>query len=183
MHKNPWKITGEKQVYNNPWIILTEYDVINPRGGKGIYGKVHFKNVAVGVLALDQDRNIYLVGQYRFAIDAYSWEIPEGGSPENTDPVLGARRELKEETGLVAENWELLLTMHLSNSVSDELAYVYLATGLVQETAEPEETEELMIRKIAFEEAVQMVESAEITDSMSVAAILKLKLLLLEGKI
>lgn len=183
MYKNPWKITGEKQVYNNPWIILTEYDVINPRGGKGIYGKVHFKNVAVGVLALDQDRNIYLVGQYRFAIDAYSWEIPEGGSPENTDPVLGARRELKEETGLVAENWELLLTMHLSNSVSDELAYVYLATGLVQETAEPEETEELMIRKIAFEEAVQMVESAEITDSMSVAAILKLKLLLLEGKI
>lgn len=183
MHKNPWKITGEKQVYNNPWIILTEYDVINPRGGTGIYGKVHFKNVAVGVLALDQDRNIYLVGQYRFAIDAYSWEIPEGGSPENTDPVLGARRELKEETGLVAENWELLLTMHLSNSVSDELAYVYLATGLVQETAEPEETEELMIRKIAFEEAVQMVESAEITDSMSVAAILKLKLLLLEGKI
>lgn len=183
MYKNPWKITGEKQVYNNPWIILTEYDVINPRGGKGIYGKVHFKNVAVGVLALDQDRNIYLVGQYRFAIDAYSWEIPEGGSPENTDPVLGARRELKEETGLVAENWELLLTMHLSNSVSDELAYVYLATGLVQETAEPEETEELMIRKIAFEEAVQMVGSAEITDSMSVAAILKLKLLLLEGKI
>ncbi len=183
MLENPWKIEASKKIYENPWISLTEFDVINPGGGKGIYGKVHFKNLAVGVIVLDEYGNTFLVGQYRFTTDQYSWEIPEGGCPEGTDPLESAQRELKEETGLVAADWQPLLQMHLSNSVSDELAMVYLATGLLQETAAPEETEQLQVKKIPFEEAFQMVEKGMITDSMSVAAILKIKLLLAEGKL
>ena len=183
MHENPWKIEAAKKIYENPWISLTEFDVINPGGGKGIYGKVHFKNLAVGVIVLDEDMHTWLVGQYRFVTDQYSWEIPEGGCPEGTDPLTSAQRELKEETGLVAAHWQPLLQMHLSNSISDELAMIWLATGLSQEAAEPEETEQLQLKKIPFEEAFQMVEHGLITDSISVAAILKIKLLLAEGKL
>jgi len=123
------------------------------------------------------------VGQYRFTLNNYSWEIPEGGSPEGTDPLENVQRELKEETGLQAANWQVLLQMHLSNSVSDELAIIYLATGLIQLEAEPEETEQLVVKKMPFEKVYRMVEKGEITDSMSVAAILKLKLLMVEGKL
>ncbi len=180
---NPWKIITEKKVYDNPWIQLTEFDVINPGGGKGIYGKVHFKNTAIGVVVLDENRNIWLVGQFRFTIDQYSWEIPEGGGLIGVDPLVGAKRELLEETGLVAKHWEPLLKMHLSNSVSDELAVVYLATDLTQKTAEPEETEQLQIKKLPFEKVYEMVEQELITDSMTVAAVYKIKLMLLKGKL
>ncbi len=183
MEKNPWKIKGEKSVYENPWISVTEYDVLNPAGNKGIYGKVHFKNIAVGIVVLDEKMNIYLVGQYRFPLNEYSWEIPEGGSLVGNDPLENAKRELLEETGLLARNWQQLLKMHLSNSVSDELAIVYLATDLVQEEAKPEETEQLVVKKIPFNEAYNMVEAGTITDSISVAAIIKIKLLLAEGKL
>jgi 8-oxo-dGTP pyrophosphatase MutT (NUDIX family) len=183
MDKNPWMINGENEVYSNPWISVTEYDVINPGGGKGIYGKVHFKAIAVGIFVLDDEMNTYLVGQFRFPLNAYSWEIPEGGAPEGTDALESAKRELQEETGLKAAHWELLLQMHLSNSVSDELAIVYLATGLTQHASFPEETEQLTVKKIPLAEAFQMVETGLITDSISVAAILKIKLLLLEGKL
>lgn len=180
---NPWKIIASKQIYDNPWIQLTEYDVINPGGGKGIYGKVHFKNTAIGVVVLDESLNTWLVGQYRFPIDQYSWEIPEGGGLIEVDPLEGAKRELLEETGLVAADWEPLITMHLSNSVSDELAIVYLATSLTQKTAEPEETEQLQILKLPLEKVYEMVEAGQITDSMTVAAIYKIKLMLLQGKL
>lgn len=183
MEKNPWVINGEKNIYSNPWISVTEYDVTNPGGGKGIYGKVHFKNSAVGVIVLDESFNTYLVGQFRFPTDCYSWEIPEGGCPEGLDPLESAKRELLEETGLKADNWQLLMNMHLSNSVSDEWAIVYLATGLTQHEAAPEETEQLTVKKLPFEEAWQMVENGTITDSMSVAAIIKTKLLLAGGKL
>ena len=181
MEKNPWVIKGEKKVYANPWISVTEYDVINPSGSKGIYGKVHFKNLAVGVMVLDEFENTYLVGQYRFALKAYSWEIPEGGVKLGEDSLDGAKRELLEETGLKATNWIHLLQLHLSNSVSDELAIIYLATGLTQHEAKPEETEQLVVKKLPFEEAFQMVEVGTITDAISVASILKLKLLLEKG--
>ncbi|MCW3087853.1 MAG: mismatch repair protein MutT [Sediminibacterium sp.] len=183
MEKNPWKIVGEKAVYSNPWISVTEYDVVNPGGGEGIYGKVHFRNTAVGILVLDEQRNTWLVGQYRFVLDAYSWEIPEGGSPLGTDPLESAKRELLEETGLEADHWQLLQKMHLSNSVSDEFAIIYLATILTQHEAQPEETEQLAIRKLPLEEAWQMVDDGTITDSMSVAALIKVRLLLAEGKL
>lgn len=180
---NPWKITGQKNVYDNPWISVTEYDVINPSGGKGIYGKVHFKNLAIGIIPLDKSLNTWLVGQYRFSLSQYSWEIPEGGGLLDLDPLDSAKRELLEETGLLANQWELLLKMHLSNSVTDELAIIYLARDLEQHIPEPEETEQLTIKKIPFDEAYQMVEVGIITDSITVAAILKIKLLILNGQI
>jgi 8-oxo-dGTP pyrophosphatase MutT (NUDIX family) len=183
MEQNPWKVIAEKNIYDNPWINLTEFDVINPGGGKGIYGKVHFKNIAVGVIVLDDSLNTYLVGQYRFTLNAYSWEIPEGGGILGTDPLASAKRELVEETGLVANRWQKLFDMHLSNSVSDEIGIVFLARDLKQGKAAPEETEQIAIKKIPFAEAVEMVENGKITDSMSVAAIYKVQLLLAQGKL
>jgi 8-oxo-dGTP pyrophosphatase MutT (NUDIX family) len=180
---NPWTVLNERIVYDNKWIGLTEYDVLNPGGGKGIYGKVRYKNLAIGVLPLDDEGNTWLVGQYRFVLNAYSWEIPEGGGDPALPPVESARRELLEETGLVAAEWLPLMEMHLSNSVSDERAYMFLARGLEQREAEPEETEQLVVRKLPFEEAYRMVERGEITDSMSVASILKVKLMLVQGQL
>ncbi|MFK7979049.1 MAG: NUDIX domain-containing protein [Saprospiraceae bacterium] len=181
--KNPWKITKSKTAYDNPWIKITHNEVINPSGNEGIYGVVHFKNYAVGVLPLDQDLNTYLVGQYRFPLNAYSWEIPEGGCPESTNILATAKRELKEEVGLIANIWTPLLTMHLSNSVSDEIAHLFIAQDLVEGIAEPEETEELVVKKLPFAEVYQMVMDGAITDSMSVAAILKAKILMEQGDI
>jgi len=171
---NPWSVIGSREVYENQWISLTEYDVINPAGGKGIYGKVHFRNVAVAILAVDEQDRVCLVGQYRFTIDRYSWEIPEGGCPIGTDPLEAAKRELKEETGLVASEWTRLQEMHLSNSVSDELGIIYLATGLAQHEAQPEETEQIVVRHVPLREAYRMVTENIITDSLSVAGIQKL---------
>lgn len=176
--KNPWQIIAEKKIYDNKWINITEYDVINPNGGKGIYGKVHFKNLAIGIIVLDDELNTYLVGQFRFALNEYSWEIPEGGGPLEIDPLESAKRELLEETGLVANDWKLILKMHLSNSVTDEYSLIYLARQLEQHTAMPEETEQLIVKKIPFHEAWQMVENGLITDAMSVAAFQKVKLML-----
>lgn len=174
--KNPWTILNAKVRYDNPWITLTEYDVLNPKGGKGIYGKIHFKNLAIGIIALDKENNLYLVGQYRFPLDQYSWEIPEGGGPLGIDPLASAKRELLEETGLKAESWEKFLEMHLSNSVSDEFGIIYLASELSQHQAMPEDTEELIIKKVPFDAAYEMLSRGEITDSLTVAALLKLKL-------
>lgn len=182
-HHNPWTILKEKKIYDNPWISLTEFDVLNPSGGKGIYGKVHFKNHAIGIIPLDKDLNTYLVGQYRFALNKYSWEIPEGGGPLGIDLLESAKRELKEETGLVAEEWTQISDFHLSNSVTDEYGCIFLARDLTQEEAMPEETEELLVKKVPFEEAYQMVEQGIITDSVAVTAILKVKILLLQGKL
>jgi len=181
--ENPWKITSQKEIYSNPWIGLTEYQVINPSGNPGIYGKVHFKNVAIGVFPLDDDLNTYLVGQFRFALGQYSWEMPEGGGPLGIEPLESAKRELLEETGLKAREWSELQRIHLSNSVSDELGIVYLARGLEQFEAEPEDTEQLEVRKVPFEKVYEMVCNNEITDSLTVAAVLKIKVLLLEQKL
>jgi len=179
--ENPWRTLGKQEVYDNPWINVTVYDVINPSGGNGIYGKVHFKNIAIGVLVIDEDQHTCLIGQYRFAIDAYTWEIPEGGCPEGSDPLESAKRELLEEAGLEAKQWKELLRMHLSNSVSDELAIVYLASDLIQRTPQPEETEQLSIKKLPLQDAFAMVESGEITDAISVAALQRAALVLERG--
>lgn len=181
--ENPWKTVSHENVYDNPWINVTEYQVINPSGNPGIYGKIHFKNVAIGVIPLDANMNTYLVGQYRFVLNQYCWEIPEGGGPEGSDPLESAKRELLEETGLKATEWTEILQMHLSNSVSDELSIIYLARGLDQHEAEPEDTEELLVNKIPFEEVYRMVNAGEITDSVTVAAVLKVKLMQLENRL
>jgi 8-oxo-dGTP pyrophosphatase MutT (NUDIX family) len=181
--ENPWQVLSSREIYNNPWINLTEHQVVNPGGGKGIYGQVHFKNLAIGVVVLDETDHTWLVGQYRFTLDEYSWEIPAGGCPLDSDPLETAKRELLEETGISANGWTEIQRMHLSNSVSDELAIIYLARDLGYGTAEPEETEQLQVKKVAFEDAYQMVSSGQITDSLSVAAILKLKLMKAEGNL
>src|SRR5262245_51962291 len=135
---NPWRTLSSEVRYDNPWITVTHRDVLNPSGGPGIYGVVRYKNLAIGILPVDADGNTWLVGQYRYPTGVYSWEIPEGGGDPVLDPLVSAQRELREETGLEASHWRLLLNLQLSNSVSDELAYVFLGTGLTQGESSPE---------------------------------------------
>lgn len=179
---NPWITLSSQKIYENPWISLTEHKVINPGGGNGIYGEVHFKNLAIGIIPLDKDNNTWLVGQYRYALKQYSWEIPEGGGLLDDDPLLSAKRELLEETGIKADEWIEIQKIHLSNSVSDELGLIYLARQLSFGESSPEESEDLIVRKLPFETAYQMVLNGEITDSLSVAAILKVKILSIQDK-
>lgn len=182
-NENPWKITKTEEIYDTPWIKLVRHEVIHPSGNPGVYSVTHFKNLAIGVLPLDDENNTWLVGQYRFPLDKYSWEIPEGGGALDTSPVESAMRELKEETGITAKEFTEIQRMHLSNSATDELAILYIAKGLSFGEAQPEESEELNCIKIPFEEVYQKVLIGEITDSLTVAAVLKVKLLMLEGKI
>ena len=170
---NPWKQLSTREIYQNPWIEIHEDQVINPRGGKGIYGKVVFKNKAIGIIPLDEQQNTWLVGQYRYTLSEYSWEIPMGGGDRHTDPLESARRELKEETGLSAEQWTRIMRLHTSNSVTDEEGFIYLAQELEAGETEFDETEDLAIRKLPFAEAVEMVMEGKITDAISIAGILK----------
>ncbi len=171
---NPWTTLSTREVYDNKWIQIEEHQVINPAGGKGIYGKIHFKNKAIGIIALDENNNTWLVGQWRYPLKEWSWEIPEGGGPIENDVLESAKRELKEETGLVASEWTLIQRAHLSNSVSDEEAYIFLAEDLTQFENELEETEaDLKVWKLPFDDTVKMVLDGKITDSLSVMGILK----------
>ncbi|RFS20447.1 NUDIX hydrolase [Chitinophaga silvatica] len=181
--KNPWKIHSKEIRYENNWISVWHHEGLNPAGTPGIYGVVHFKNKAIGIVALDNEGYIYLVGQYRFPMNRFSWEIPEGGGPLTEEPLATAKRELLEETGLVAQHWEEILKLDISNSVSDEEGVIFLATGLTQETPEPEETEQLLVKRIPLEEAYNMINKAEITDSITVAAIQKVMLMRYEGSL
>jgi 8-oxo-dGTP pyrophosphatase MutT (NUDIX family) len=176
--KNPWQTIKTTVAYDNPWIAVHHSDVINPSGNPGIYGVVHFKNLAIGIVPLDEALNTWLVGQYRYTLDQYSWEIPEGGCPLGTDPLEAAKRELREETGIEAQNWQKILDIHVSNSVTDEAGMAFVARNLTFGEAEPEETEQLRIRKLPFAEALDMVMRGDITDSLSVAALMKVQLLL-----
>src|SRR5882757_9721478 len=137
---NPWTRRGRAVAYQNPWIVVYHDDVTRPDGKPGIYGVVHYRNRAVGVVALDEQDRVLLVGQYRYTLDVYSWELPEGGAAEDEDLLAAAQRELREETGYSAERWQEIARMHLSNSVSDEEGVCYLATELKPGMAEPEGT-------------------------------------------
>lgn len=178
---NPWKTLSEKTVYESPWIKVEHHNVLNPAGNAGTYSVVHFKKLAIGILPLDENNNTWLVGQYRYPLKTYTWEIPEGGGSLDEIPLASAQRELLEECGIIAKQWTLMQEMQLSNSATDEIAYLFIARDLEFTQAQPEETEELTVRKLPFEEVYQMVKCGEITDSLSVAAILKAKLMMLEA--
>lgn len=170
--ENPWTTIDGRLVYENPWIAVREDRVIHPDGRPGIYGVVHFKNRAIGVLPVDERGRIWLVGQYRYPLGRYSWEIPEGGGPLEEAPEDAARRELREETGLTAGHLEPIATVHLSNSVTDEVGLIYRATLLVPGPSAPDGTERLEVRVVDWPDAWQMLRAGEITDSLSVVALL-----------
>lgn len=173
MEENPWTTKSENIVYENAWIQVAHHEVTTPAGKPGIYGKVHFKNKALGIIPVDEDGNTWLVGQYRYPLNEYSWEIPMGGGPAGADILESAQRELKEETGLQAKKWTNIMRIHTSNSVTDEEGFVFLAEDLEQGETEFEETEVLKIRKLPLSEALQMIMDGEITDAISIAGLLK----------
>lgn len=176
--KNPWTTLSGQEKYDNRWINVTEYQVINPGGGKGIYGKVHFKNKAIGIIPVDHEGNTWLVGQFRYTLNEFHWEIPEGGAPLTEPPIEAAKRELKEETGLIAKKWSQIARLHTSNSVTDEEGFVFLAEDLESGENQLEETEaDLKVLKLPLSKAIEMVKRGEITDSMSMIG-----LLMLDGK-
>ena len=167
-----WKKLDSRAVFDNPWMTVREDRVINPGGGENLYGHVHFKNRAVAIVPIDGEDHTWLVGQERYTLDAYSWELPMGGAPLDEAPLAAARRELREETGLTAEHWTEIMRLHPSNSITDEVGIVYVARGLCEGETEFEETEDLAIRRLPVEEAVAMCLDGRITDAISVAALL-----------
>ena len=178
---NPWTKIDVRTVYDNPWIHVEEHQVLDPKGNPTIYGVVHAKNLAVGILPLDKDNYTWLVGQFRFPLDRYSWEIVEGGGKQGVEPIESAKRELKEETGIIANDWQHLITIHTSNCIADETAIIFVARDLTFGESEPDDNEQLQVAKVHFDDVYQMVLDGEITDSMSVAAIFKAKLMMQEG--
>ena len=178
MEKNPWKTISEKEKYDNAWINVRECDVINPAGNKGIYGVVHFKNKALGIIPVDNEGNTWLVGQFRYALNEYSWEIPMGGGPLDVDILTSAKKELKEETGLTAKNWKNICRIHTSNSATDEEGFIFLATQLTEGDTNFEDTEDIKVWKLPLKEAVEMVMNGKITDAISIAGLLKVEKIL-----
>ncbi len=174
--KNPWKMNSIKKVYENDWISVEHHDVLNPSSKPGIYGKVHFKNIAIGIIPVSDDGFTWIVGQFRYPLNQYSWEIPEGGGQLDIEPIESAKRELMEETGIQAKYWLPIQEIHTSNSVSDEYGIIYLAKELEYGIANPDENEDLTVKKIKLTKVLEMILDGEITDSLSVSGILSLKL-------
>jgi ADP-ribose pyrophosphatase len=175
-----WKKLNSEVVYDNPWIRVFHENVINPNGGQSIYGRIHFKNVAIGILPIDDEGNTWLVGQSRYPLGTYTWEIPEGGAPIGEDPLKAAMRELAEEVNLQAEHWQLIQEADLSNSATDERMMIYLATGLSRCKGKPDDSERLVVKKVPLETFLNMVDTGEIRDSLSVFAALRYRVM--QGK-
>lgn len=178
MEENPWKTLSNEEKYDNPWINVREDKVINPAGGEGIYGVVHFKNKAIGIIPIDENGNTWLVGQYRYALNEYCWEIPMGGGPLDIDILDSAKKELKEETGLSAKKWTNICRIHTSNSATDEEGFIFLAQELTLGETEFEDTEDIKVWKLPLKNAIQMVMEDKITDAISIAGLLKVEKLL-----
>jgi 8-oxo-dGTP pyrophosphatase MutT (NUDIX family) len=169
---NPWRRLSRRVAYENPWLTVWHDEVIRPDGAPGIYGVAHFAHRAIGVVPLDTARDaVLLVGQFRYTLDRYSWEMPEGGGDFDEEPEAAARRELAEETGYHGGSWRLLGRCHLSNSVCDEEAWLFAATDLEPGAATPEGTEQLQARWVPFDRALAMIGEGEITDAMTIVAL------------
>lgn len=179
--RGPWTTLNEELRYETPWIAVSHHDILDPSGAQGIYGVIHFKNIALGIVPLDEEMNTWIVGQYRYPIQAYSWEIPEGGGRRDIAPIESAQRELREEAGIEATDWTEILRMDLSNSASDEHAIIYLARGLTFHAPRPDHDEELTLRKLPFAELYAMVKRGEVRDSLTVAAVMRIELMRTEG--
>jgi len=182
-HGTPWRVSSETIVYDNPWITLTEYQTIAPTGRPALYGKVGFKNRAIGIVPLHADGTVTLVGQNRFPHANYSWEIPEGGSPLDEDPLDGAKRELAEEVGLEAADWREILRMELSNSITDEFCHGFLALDLTPTATAPDETEDLATVRVPFGEALDAAVSGHMPDSLTVALLLRVHHMAVKGEL
>lgn len=170
---NPWRLLGARTAFDNPWISVVEQDAIDPAGSSRVYGLVRFKKLAVGVLPVDDRGRVHLVGQWRVPLGRYSWEMPEGGCEPGEDPEASARRELEEEAGLVAASLTPIIEMDLSNSITDERAICYLATGLSPGERAPEPVEVLQNRVAPFATVLGDVVDGRIRDAMTVAAVLR----------
>jgi len=181
--KNPWTALTRATVYENEWIRVEHHSVLGPAGSPGVYGTVHFKNQATGIIPIDEKGNVILVGQYRFPLHAYSWEIPEGGGSHSLTALESAQRELREECGLTAMRWKGIVEMDLSNSVSDERSTAFLAWELSEVPAQPDETEKLQIKRVPFWNAVDSVKRGEMRDAISVAALLRVALMALQEEL
>lgn len=179
---NPWRTKGSRPIYENPWIRVREDAVVRPDGQDGIYGVVEYKNWAIGIVVLTDEGETILVGQHRYPLDLYSWEIPEGGCPVGTSPLESAKRELREETGIEAGRWTYLGELHLSNSVSDEVGCVFLAEDLTFGEAEPEGTERLETRRVPLAAAYHMAMTGEISDSLAVIGLARAHHFLAAGR-
>ena len=182
-HGAPWQAGAPRRVHDNPWFAVDVYDAVAPTGASATYYLLNCKNTATGVVPLHEDGTITLVGQWRFPFRRYSWELPEGGAPKHERPEAGAARELREEAGLVAADLRLILTMQLSNASSDEVAYLYLATGLTGAPTERDATEALSVARPHFREALAAAVDGRITDALTVAALLRLHHMAVEGEL
>lgn len=170
---NPWRLLSGRIVYDNPWISVREDQVIRPDGKPGIYGVVSFKNLALSIVPVTAEEDTFLIGQYRYPLDVYSWETPQGGGQITLPPRESAARELKEEAGLIAQSWTQLGLVHTSNCVTSEVGMVFLAQNLTEVTPEPDGDEILQIKRLPLKTAVRMALDGDITDAMSVVALLR----------
>lgn len=183
-HGPGWTRVGEPTpLHDNPWFALDHWKAVAPTGRPADYYLQSYKNLAVGMLPLHEDGTVTLVGQWRFPFSTYSWEIPEGGAPLDEPPLDGAKRELREEAGLEAAEWRQILSMHLSNSTSDEACLGYLATGLTSAQTEPDETEALTIIRVPFSQVLKAVVTGRIQDAITVAMVLRVHHMAVSGEL
>jgi len=178
-----WKTHSIQQRYENPWIAVSHREVTAPTGTPGIYGHVHFKNKAIGIIPIDNDGYTWLVGQARYTLQTFAWEIPEGGAPLGESVLAAAQRELQEETGVHARRWTSLLKLNASNSVTDEVAYSFVAQDLSMGITAPDDTEQLTLTRIPLTDAITMAMDGTISDGLAMASLLKVGLLLSRGEL